>query len=1090
MLFDMLIGMISTDYLRGVVFMKKTLCLILSIVMVLTALAPYQSIIAAEINKNSIGYFSDSVNEMINTYDKDEEYTSDSSSNQALIKDRLIVSSDKVSADYGAVSKVVGLGYTILQYDTDEDCKTAKERLIADGFNAEYDSILSCADVNSTESTSRTWGNDRIESKETLNAIKASGKKLSEVTVGIIDTGVDYTHPDLKDRIVDTSLNFSSSGKQNNSMDDQGHGTMVAGIVMQNTTDNVKIKPYKVLNKDGKCATSQIISVVNHILAEKDAPAVINLSLGGESNKLDQEEKVQKSLIESLIGKGCTVVVAAGNESSDAGNYSPSNISNVITVSASTSKNTKSPYSNYGGVVDIAAPGDNIYTTNLGGGYISSHSGTSFSAPFVTAAAATVLMLDNSLTSMQVENKIKDAAFPIVNNTGVEWCGAGILNYSALYEDMLAPAPTFSQESGAYNDIISLTASAENGYTIRYTTDNTIPTLNNGETFDGTMTIEDSKSFVAVAINESGKSKYIPLSYSVIYLADENDFEITDKGVITAYNGIKNSIIVPDSINGITPIRIGKSVFEGVSIKSIVLPESINEILMYAFRGCSKLESITALGLEMIDNFVFTDCSNLTKVNMPNVYEIGAYCFSGCKKLETVDFNESLEKAYTNAFSETNFQYAYFPKLEQGYGLFANTPLISADLPEVFYINSIFENCYYLETVYFRDLIYIENYAFKNCEKLTKFDFSSITRLGAFAFAYSCFEEISLPNCKDIKSSAGLFQYSKAKHISVPYLETVSSQTFYHCENLEILNIPNYKKCDNIYDDAHVFVDCFKLKYLYLPNAEYMPPIEVSNESYADKMELEYIYAPNTTKVNDVLAVKFFWCCKNLKWAYLPKLTELNFVPQNTEATIYLSDALTITPGENYSTSKKYFTDLKVKIVAPINSKAHDFADNYNLTFIPSDSRDESIDNPANVTDLGRSICCSAAGVRFGFTWDNIDEIESLASDIEYGFIYSQKGAENLSIDTVDNKNIKKAVANNRVNHGDTTSFNLVISNIPTSYYDREITARAYVCIDGMYFYSNIRSGSFSEVANLVLADEEIDENTKNAVKNLLSKEV
>ena len=139
-----------------------------------------------------------------------------------------------------------------------------------------------------------------------------------------------------------------------------------------------------------------------------------------------------------------------------------------------------------------------------------------------------------------------------------------------------------------------------------------------------------------------------------------------------------------------------------------------------------------------------------------------------------------------------------------------------------------------------------------------------------------------------------------------------------------------------------------------------------------------------------------------------------------------------------------------------------------------------------NVTDLGRSICTSVAGLRFGFTWDNIDEIENLASNIEYGFVYSQKGIGDLSLDKVDNKNVKTIVADNRIDHGETTSFNLVISNIPKSYQSREITARAYVCIDGMYFYSNTLKGSFGEVANLVLADDEIDTNTKNAVKNLL----
>lgn len=91
-----------------------------------------------------------------------------------------------------------------------------------------------------------------------------------------------------------------------------------------------------------------------------------------------------------------------------------------------------------------------------------------------------------------------------------------------------------------------------------------------------------------------------------------------------------------------------------------------------------------------------------------------------------------------------------------------------------------------------------------------------------------------------------------------------------------------------------------------------------------------------------------------------------------------------------------------------------------------------------------------------------------------------------MSIETVGSNGIKRVKADNRIDHGKTTSFNLVISNIPNSYYDREITARAYVCIDGMYFYSNIQKGSFGEVANLVLADDEIDTNTKNAVKNLL----
>lgn len=109
-----------------------------------------------------------------------------------------------------------------------------------------------------------------------------------------------------------------------------------------------------------------------------------------------------------------------------------------------------------------------------------------------------------------------------------------------------------------------------------------------------------------------------------------------------------------------------------------------------------------------------------------------------------------------------------------------------------------------------------------------------------------------------------------------------------------------------------------------------------------------------------------------------------------------------------------------------------------------------------------------------------------MASNIEYGFIYSQKGIKDLSIEAVNGTTVKKALAPNRVENDGNTSFNLVISNIPKAYYNNNITARAYVCIDGMYFYSNTLSGSFSEVSNLVINDNEIDKDTKNAINKLL----
>ena len=1063
--------------------MKKITSLILTVAMLVAVIYPCQSVIAAQANKNSAVYFSDSVNEIIDEYDADEEYIDDSESSQVFIKDRLIVPSDKVKNDYGAAESLCALGYTILQYDTEDDAATAKENLVADGYNAQYDSILSCEDVNSTSSTSTRWGNDRIESQETLNAIKESGKELSEITVGVVDTGVDHTHPELADRIVETGLNFSSTGQANGSMDDQGHGTMVAGIIAQNTTDNVKIKPYKVLGSNGKCSTTQIIAVVNHILSEKDAPDVINLSLGGEINKADPFLDTQNELIQSLVAKGITVVVSAGNDSTDAGNYSPANLSNVITDAASNASNARSSYSNFGTVIDIAAPGDNIFTYTMGGGYTSSYSGTSFASPFVAAAAATVLMLDDSLTPTQVETKIKDAAFPIVNNTStVEWCGAGILNYSGLFEEALAPSPTVSRESGSYSGAFSLEMTVPNGYKIMYTTDNTVPTLTNGTEYTQPIEITDAMNLVAVAINENNKSRYIPLSYSVIYPADESEFSITDSGAINGYTGDEKSIIVPDTINGITPTAVSSGAFNSTDIKAVVLPESVTKLNSNAFNKAASLTSITAPGVEDIGIFAFYYCTSLTDVDMPNVKVVRRSGFEGCRKLQSVNFNETVEEFYGSVFKGTAFTYAYFPNVYNFQDTFANTPLVAADLPLMYWASGAFSNCYSLEWLYAPGLEELGGGAFANCTKLTEFvkegqyDLTKIKLLEADAFAYSYFKEIYLPLITEINDS-GAFQSSQAEYIDIPNATFLGGSTFNNCQKLKHINMPNF--VDATRDPyANIFTDCFALEGLYIPNAIFLPDFYLSSKA-SGELSLRYIYAPKAVyTVSQYSGGLGLWCHK-LQWAFLPSIKYVPSLSDKWNATLYLTEK---TEFIDY-----FLTDYSsTTIVAPEGSYAAEWAQKYGLKYIPSDYRDESIESPINVNDLGRSICSSVAGLRFGFTWNNLDEIENLATDIEYGFIYSQKGAEDLTVENVDGVNVRQTEAVNRIDNGESTSFNLVIANIPSAYLDREITARAYVCIDGMYFYSNIQRGSFSEVANLVLADDEIDQNTKNAVKNLL----
>lgn len=1059
--------------------MKKTLCLILSIIMALTALAPYQSVIAAEINKNSVGYFSDSVNEMIDTYDEDEEYTSDSESDQNLIKDRLIVPSSKVTNEYDAIESTYGMGYAVLQYETAENAETALEKYENAGYTVEYDAVFEMNSVISTPNESITWANERVESAQTIEKIVSYSSSLSEISVGVIDSGVDYTHELFTDRITDTTLNFSSSGNENDCMDDNFHGTLVAGIIAQNTSDNVKIKPYKLLNSSGNCTTSQLLAVLTYISQENDAPNILNISLGSKF-----KSTAITNIIQKLYDNGTVIVVGAGNDSGDAINQFPACIEDVITVSASDINNQRSSYSNFGSIVDIAAPGDAIYSAKLGGGYRNDRNGTSFACPFVAAAAATVLMQNNTLTPKDVEKTIKDAAIPVSDAYyDEEWCGSGILNYTALHDGNIIDSPSFSHTTNRYNNEFELTITAPENSTVKYTTDGSIPNEENGEVYNTPIPITEYTHIIACAIEENKRSRYIDATYDLIYLADESDFTITSSGNITKYTGSETSIIVPKTINGIIPVSLGASLFKGSDVKYVELPDTVTKINSSAFQDCKSLSKIKALGVEDIELYAFQGCSNLTEVNMPNVTFVSKNGFANCTRLQSVDFNENLEIVYEGAFSYTNFQHAYFPKLEWVTSAFNYSNLKTADFPNVEEFERTFFRCTHLYEVNSPKLTLISDNAFYMCSSLLDFDFSTIIEVGQAGFSGTFFEEIKLPNCEILGSSAfSMCQYTK--YIDLPKVTEIPSNCFYICNSLENVSLPNVETFRDL--DGRlttVFSNCYNLEGLYLPKAIEFPRInwdDKGDERYQQGYipAFKYLYAPNVETVSGNSFDPTFKYCDNIEWLFMPKLTDIKVLPNAQNATFYFSDAMASLPTNT--------NNMNYTIIAPSDSYAQQWSEKYGHTFIPSDSRDESIDNPTNVTDLGRSICCSAAGVRFGFTWDNIDEIESLASDVEYGFIYSQKGAENLSIDTVDDKNIKKTTANNRVDHGDTTSFNLVIANIPKDYYDREITARAYVCIDGMYFYSNTLKGSFGEVANLVLADDEIDTNSKNAVKNLL----
>jgi thermitase len=229
------------------------------------------------------------------------------------------------------------------------------------------------------------------------------------VTIAIVDSGVDLTHPDLAGRFV---AGYDFVNNDADPTDDYGHGTHVAGIAAAVTDNNTgvagvdwdaQIMPVKVLDSAGfgsfNNAALGIIWAVDH------GAQVINLSLGASTNS-----PVLRSAIEYAYSQNVVVVAAAGNSNTNV--FYPAAYPQAIAVAASDELNNRAGFSNYGPEVDVAAPGVNIYSTTMGGGY-DYLSGTSMSTAFVSGEAAILIGIRSDLTPDEVADIIKSSALDI-----------------------------------------------------------------------------------------------------------------------------------------------------------------------------------------------------------------------------------------------------------------------------------------------------------------------------------------------------------------------------------------------------------------------------------------------------------------------------------------------------------------------------------------------------------------------------------------------------------------------------------------------------------------------------------------------------
>jgi subtilisin family serine protease len=227
------------------------------------------------------------------------------------------------------------------------------------------------------------WGIDRIDqlSPRLTGTYRYMGTGEG-VTVYILDTGIDYSHPDLGKRAVPGYDAFGGNGQ-----DRQGHGTHVAATVGGNfcgVANGVRLVSVKVLDDSGNGTWSGIIAGLDWIAKNRKGPSVANMSLGGGKNTS------VNAAVKKLVDADVTVVVAAGNNGINACNASPASEPSAITVGASTRRDYIPAWSNFGSCVDIFAPGVDIFSA-VPGGYYDIYSGTSMAAPHVAGVVALLM---------------------------------------------------------------------------------------------------------------------------------------------------------------------------------------------------------------------------------------------------------------------------------------------------------------------------------------------------------------------------------------------------------------------------------------------------------------------------------------------------------------------------------------------------------------------------------------------------------------------------------------------------------------------------------------------------------------------------
>ncbi len=337
--------------------------------------------------------------------------------------------------------------YTVLDENEELNCilvkTTREERIISESLAGmkyvEENKLVHAVYAPNDPRFDEQWGLKCINVDRAWDIEKG----CKNTSLAILDTGINSQHGDLGNYV----SGFDFVNNDTNPMDDNGHGTEVAGVAAATINNGkgiagiaqVNILALKVLNESGWGTNWDVARAITYAANHS---AVISMSFGGD------DSEIMWNACSYAWNKGSILVAASGNEHSSI--IYPAAYPTVIAVGAIDEDKERASYSNFGHELELVAPGNSILTTYLNGGY-GYFSGTSAATPHVSGVAALLKSKYLELSNKEVRNRLRNTAKDLGKEGKDDYYGYGLVNASTALSMGIR---VFDTSEGTYPSIM------------------------------------------------------------------------------------------------------------------------------------------------------------------------------------------------------------------------------------------------------------------------------------------------------------------------------------------------------------------------------------------------------------------------------------------------------------------------------------------------------------------------------------------------------------------------------------------------------------------------------------------------------------